>query len=224
MVRYKATKPDVKTGKATPNAVRRDRMAEHAINKMTVAEFVRWEDGSDTRYELLDGTPVAMAPPAVAHGMLSLRLGARIEAALRARPPRIGQSEAGIVKPDRDDTCYIADLAVTCIPPPPGQQLLAEPVLIVEVLSPGTAVYDRQTKVADYRRIPSVEEILLIDSASVFAEVLRRAGEQWITELVQGREATLSLASISLTVTMADLYEEIEIQDAPETPLRLSGA
>jgi Uma2 family endonuclease len=199
-------------------------MAKPASKRMTVAEFLGWEDGTDTRYELLDGTPVAMAPPAVAHGMLSLRLGARIEAALRARPPRIGQSEAGIVKPDRDDTCYIADLAVTCIPPPPGQQLLAEPVLIVEVLSPGTAVYDRQTKVADYRRIPSVEEILLIDSASVFAEVLRRSGEQWITELVQGREATLSLASISLTVTMADLYEEIEIQDAPETRLRLSGA
>jgi len=54
--------------------------------------------------------------------------------------------------------------------------------------------------------------------------VLRRSGEQWITELVQGREATLSLASISLTVTMADLYEEIEIQDAPETRLRLSDA
>jgi Uma2 family endonuclease len=75
-----------------------------------------------------------------------------------------------------------------------------------------------------YRRIPSVEEILLIDSASVFGEVLRRAGEQWITELVQGREATLSLASIGLTLTMADLYQGIEMQDAPETRLRLSGA
>jgi Uma2 family endonuclease len=117
----------------------------------------------------LDGTPVAMTPPAVAHGVLSLRLGARIEAALRARPLCIGQGEAGIARPGCDDTCYIADLAVTCIPPQPGQQLLAEPVLIVESLSPETAVYDRQTKVADYRRIPSVEEILLIDSASVLA-------------------------------------------------------
>jgi Uma2 family endonuclease len=182
-------------------------MAEYAINKMTVAEFLRWEDGPDTRYELLDGAPVAMAPPAVAHGVLSLRLGARIEAALRARPPCIGQSEAVIARSGRDDTCYIADLGVTRVPPQPGQQLLAEPSLIVEILSPGTAVCDRQTKVADYRRIPSVEEILLIDSASVFGEVLRRAGEQWITELVQGREATLSLASIGLTLTMADLYQ-----------------
>jgi len=41
--------------------------------------------------------------------------------------------------------------------------------------------------------------------------MLRQAGEQWVTELVQGREATLSLASISLTVTMSELYEGIEI-------------
>jgi len=203
-------------------------MAELAIQKMTVAEFLRWEDGTDTRYELLGGRVFAMAPPAVSHGMLSLRLGARIEAALRTRPPCIGQSEAGIARADRDDTCYVADLAVTCTPPQRGQQLLSDPVLIVEILSPGTALFDRQVKVADYRRIPSVEEILLIDSASVFAEVLRRAGGQWITELVQGREAALSLASIGLTVTMSELYEGIDIPESAPAPhpgpLPASGA
>jgi Uma2 family endonuclease len=189
-------------------------MAEPAIRKMTVAEFLRWEDGTDTRYELLDGIPVAMVPPAVAHGFLAARLCVRIEASLRSRPPCMVQIEAGITRPDRDDTCYVADLAVTCTPPQPGQQLLADPVLIVEIPSTGTALYDRQTKVADYRRIPSVQKILLIDSASVFAEILRRAGEQWITELVEGRQATLSLASIGLTVTMSELYEGIGFPDA----------
>lgn len=193
-------------------------MAEPATRKMTVAEFLRWEDGTDTRYELLGGTPVAIAPPAIAHGVLALRLGARIEAALRARPGCIGQSEAGIARPDRDDTCYVADLAVTCRPPEPGQQLLADPVLIVEILSPGTAIYDRQTKVADYRRIASVEEILLIDSASVFAEILRRSGEQWITELVQGPGATLTLASIGLAVRMSDLYDGIDVAEIGKAP------
>src|SRR5438093_2370084 len=102
---------------------------------MTLAEFLRWEDGSDTRYELLAGVPVAMAPPAIAHGILALRLGARIDAALRSRPPCFGQSEAAIVRPDRDDTCYVADLAVSCSPPERGQQLLQDPLLIVEILS-----------------------------------------------------------------------------------------
>ena len=188
-------------------------MAEPAIKKMTVAEFLHREDGADTRYELVDGTPVAMAQPAVAHGVLSLRLGARIETALRARAPCIGQSEAGIARSDRDDTCYIADLAVTCTPPQPGQQLLQDPLLIVEILSPGTASYDRQIKVPDYRRIPTAQEILLIDSATVFAEVLRRAGDRWITEIAQGRQATFSLASIDLDVLMSELYDGIAIPD-----------
>jgi len=61
-------------------------MSEVVVKRMTVAEFLRWEDGTDTRYELLAGQPVAMAPPAVAHGILALRLGARIDAALRSRP------------------------------------------------------------------------------------------------------------------------------------------
>jgi Uma2 family endonuclease len=99
-------------------------MSELAVKRMTIAEFLRWEDGTDTRYELLGGRPVPMAPPAVAHGILALRLGARIDAALRSRPPCFGQSEAGIPRPDRNDTCYIADLAVTCTPPERGQQLL----------------------------------------------------------------------------------------------------
>ena len=188
-------------------------MSEAAVKRMTLAEFLRWEDGTDTRYELLGGCPVAMAPPAIAHGILALRLGARIDAALRSRPPCFGQSEAGIARPDRNDTCYIADLAVTCNPPERGQQLLQDPLLIVEILSPGTALYDRQTKVSDYRRIPSVQEILLIDSTSIFAEVLRREGDRWITEIVRGPQAALSLASIVLTATMSELYEGIDLPD-----------
>jgi Uma2 family endonuclease len=188
-------------------------MSEAAVKRMTLAEFLRWEDGTDTRYELLGGCPVAMAPPAIAHGILALRLGARIDGALRSRSPCFGQSEAGIARPDRNDTCYIADLAVTCTPPERGQQLLQDPLLIVEILSPGTALYDRQIKVSDYRRIPSVQEILLIDSTSIFAEVLRREGDRWITEIVRGPQATLSLASIGLTAAVSELYEGIDLPD-----------
>ena len=188
-------------------------MSEAAFKRMTVAEFLRWEDGTDTRYELLGGCPVAMAPPAIAHGILALRLGARIDAALRCRPPCFGQSEAGIARPDRNDTCYIADIAVTCRPPERGQQLLQDPLLIIEILSPGTALYDRQTKVSDYRRIPSVQEILLIDCASIFAEVLRREGDRWMTEILRGPQATLSLASIGLTAAISELYEGIDMPD-----------
>ncbi len=188
-------------------------MAEPAIRGMTVDEFLRWEDGTDTRYELVGGFVVAMAPPMPAHGRLAARLAGSIDAALRTRPPCFVQSEAGIVRSDRNDTCYIADLAVTCEKLRADDRLIKDPVLIVEILSRSTAAFDRQTKVADYRRIPSVQEILLIDSESVFAEILRRDGERWITELVQGPAATLSLNSVPVSILMAELYEGIPLPE-----------
>jgi Uma2 family endonuclease len=186
-------------------------MSEPAIRHMTLGEFLRWEDGTDTRYELIDGFPIAMAPPARAHGVLCVRLGAAIDAGLRSRRPCMAQTEAGIVRPDRDDTFYVADLALTCTPYQRGEQLVKEPILIVEILSPGTERHDRRTKLPAYRAIGSVSEILLIDSESVFAEILRRDGDRWITELVQGRDAILRLASVDLQIAMAELYEGIDI-------------
>src|SRR5437763_17135999 len=101
-------------------------MSEAAVKPMTLAEFLRWEDGTATRYELLGGCPVAMAPPASAQGILALRLGARIDAPPRPRSPCLGQREAGIARAGRNVTCYTAALAVTCTPPQRGSPLLQD--------------------------------------------------------------------------------------------------
>ena len=124
----------------------------------------------------------------------------------------MAQTEAGIVRPDRDDTYYVADLAVTCTPYRRGEQFVKDPILIVEILSPGTERHDRRTKLPVYRSIESVSEILLIDSESIYAEILRREGDHWITELVKGRDATLRLSSVDLQIAMGELYEGIDIE------------
>jgi len=109
-------------------------VAEPAPKRWTVEDFLAWDDGTDRRYELVGGEVIAMAPPAEAHGTivanLTIRIGTKLEAPCRV----VG--EAGIVLPDRDDTYYQADLAVTFTSPEAGRQHVAEPVLIVEVLSP----------------------------------------------------------------------------------------
>ena len=195
-------------------------MSEAVLRGMTVDEFLQWEDGTDTRYELVNGFVFAMAPPAPPHGRLATALGGEIRAALRSRLHCGVYGEAGIVRPDRNDTCYVADLAVTCDPPGPDDRLIRNPVLIVEILSPSTSAFDRQSTVADYRQIASVQEILLIDSQTVFAEILRRDGEHWITEIVQGPAATLALNSVPLAIPMAELYEGIAL---PAPPAGRSG-
>jgi len=79
-------------------------------------------------------------------------------------------------------------------------------------LFPGTERHDRRTKPPAYRDIDTVGEILLIDSESIYAEILRREGDNWITELVSGRDMTLHLSSVDLRIAMAELYEGIDIE------------
>ena len=189
-------------------------MAEVAIKPMTLDEFLRWDDGTETHYELVGGFPVAMAPPAEAHRILAVRLVTRVDAALADRRPCNAQVEAGVVRPDRADTYFEADIAATCEGNEPGRQAIKDPFLIVEILSPSTERHDRRVKLPVYRQISTVQEIVLIASDGLYAELHRRAGGQWITEILRGGEARLSLTSVGVEITIAELYEGVALDDA----------
>ena len=139
--------------------------------------ILNWDDGTDRRYELLDGVPVMMAPALEAHGELAAGLAGKTRA--RVKPPCRVISEAGLPIPDRADTCTFADLALTCAPREPGRRMVVEPVLLVEVPSPSTGQVDRWRKVADYRTLTSVREILVVFSDERRLEVQRRTADGW---------------------------------------------
>jgi len=187
-------------------------MSKLAVRRTTLDEFLRRNDGTDTCYELVAGFPLAMSPPAKADRILAMRLGSRIDAALAKRRPCNAQAEAGVLRPD---AYFVVDIGVTCRPNMRRRQAIEEPILLVEILSPATERHDRRIKLPAYRQIASVEEILLLDSQSCYGEVLRRGGDRWITELVQGPDALLRLASVDLSIPMPELYDGIDLDDAP---------
>jgi hypothetical protein len=113
-----------------------------------------------------------MVPPIEAHGTIVANLARHI--GNRLNPPCRVVVEAGIIPADRTDTWYQADLVVTCAPPERGGRAIAEPRLNVEVFSPSTAAHDRGVKLADYRRLASVEQILMVASEDRHVEVWRR--------------------------------------------------
>jgi Uma2 family endonuclease len=191
-------------------------MAEPAPRRMDLDEFLCWDDGTDTRYELIGGSPVAMAPPAEVHRVLAVRLAARVDAALAARRPCNAQIEAGVIRADRADTFFVADIAATCAPIEVGRQAIKDPFLIVEVLSPSTERHDRRVKLPAYRQIDTVEEILLVAADEYYAELHRRSGAQWITEIVRGPNAVFSLDSVGIAFPFAELYEGIALGDATD--------
>jgi len=191
-------------------------MAEPAIKPMTLDEFFRWDDGTDTHYELIGGFPVAMAPPAEVHRVLAVRLVSRIDAALSNRRPCNAQIEAGVARTDRADSYFEADIAASCVPIEFGRQAIENPFLIIEILSPSTERHDRRVKLPSYRQIGSVQEILFIDSDGIYAELHRRSGAQWITEILRGGEAVLNLLSVPVEFRLGELYEGIALPETEE--------
>ena len=188
-------------------------MAEPAPDtRMTVRDFLTFEgegdgwgkgDGwGDTRYELIDGHPKAMAPPARPRGALVARLAGWLE----ARLPRAcsAVAEAGIILPDRDDVFYVADLAVTCAPPA-DTPWVDDPELIAEVTSPSSAGTD-PGKVLEYLEIPSVREVLLIDSTVRRVRRWTRAGDGRVVIDDYIAEASIPLACVDEPLPLADLY------------------
>jgi Uma2 family endonuclease len=180
-------------------------MAHAAEKRMTVAEFLDWDDGTDIRYELIDGRPLAMAPVAPGHSVIIANATYELRSRLK-RPCYVG-SEAGVERPDRDDTFYEADLVVSCTPVQPQMAAIPDPVVVIEVLSPSTLEHDRGRKAYDYRRIGSVQEIVLLSSEQRHVVIWRRRGAKWEVEDLIG-DVALELEAVGVAIPLAALYAD----------------
>ncbi len=96
---------------------------------------------------------------------------------------------------------------------------LLNPTLIVEVLSPSTAAYDRGKKFALYRALDTLRTYVLIAQDQPHVEVFDRDGDRWVLREVSGLDATLELPSIGARVALRDLYARVEWPENP--PLRV---
>lgn len=185
-------------------------MAIPALKPLTVDEFLDWVNGDDRRYELIDGVPMAMASPKRAHRVLAVNFGRRLSEALDEHPTCTVGVEEAIAVLGSDYDCYVADLAVTCVPHEPDQRLTPEPVVIVEILSPSTENHDRKVKLPDYRAIPSVQAIVLVDQERYYCEVHHRQdGSRWLVDLLREPDARLRLPVIGFDQPLSVLYARV---------------
>lgn len=181
-------------------------MSDPAPRFMTLEAFLEWDDGTDRRYELIDGQPVAMAPPSEVHGTLVASIIGVLSTRLPDRCRVV--AEGGVVPNRRGNSYFQTDVAVSCSPLLPGSRWTAEPVVLVEVLSPATREHDRGTKVPAYRDVASVQDIVLVSSDARRVEHWHRQNGGWhVCDLIG--EADLRLDSIGVTLPLADIYRSI---------------
>ena len=152
---------------------------------MTVAEFLDWPgDGTGRKFQLVDGELRAMSPGSATHGTIQSNLNRLIGNVLIASSAghRI-VTEPGVITLVRSHmNLRVPDLGVTATADAAGQQALPDPIVLIEILSPGNAS-DTWDNVWAYTTIPSVREIVIVHSTRVLAEVLRRGPDgNWLKE------------------------------------------
>ena len=177
---------------------------------MTVDEFLV-SDADDTtgrRWQLIDGEPVLVTPAAEVHCAIQNELGALLRNHILATGSQYRViSRPGIVPRVRSNENFrIPGLGVTCAPLS-GEVMVPEPVLLIEILSPGNEAKTR-TNIWAYTTMPCVREILAVRSTRMEVELLRRAADgNWPASPVIVRPpAVLELTSIGFATAVADLY------------------
>jgi Uma2 family endonuclease len=177
-------------------------------DRMTVAEFVAWDAPGSDRWQLVDGERQAMAPANRTHNAIQGELGRLIGNHLLARgsPCSVVPTPGVIPRVRADSNFRIPDLAVTCSGYQEEEHDLADPVLLVEILSPSKRS-ETWMNVWAYTTVPSVQEILVVHGTRIGAELLRRNEDgSWPAQPVTIDEGEIELASIGFRVPLAALY------------------
>lgn len=180
---------------------------------MNLVEFLAWENAQPERHEFHRGETFAMVGGVARHNRVILNLAGRIGDHLDGTPCQV---LAGSMKVQgADEGILYPDVMVTCGKAEAGdEQIVTDPRLIIEVLSPGTRGYDQRDKFMLYRRLASLREYVLIDPAKRQVEVftLADAGSWLLTD--QTGADVLRLASIDGSLPMASVFKGVEVESA----------
>jgi Uma2 family endonuclease len=95
--------------------------------------------------------------------------------------------------------------------------VIHDPVVIFEVLSPSIARVDRVTRNVEYRATASVQRYVMLEQDSQAATVFAREGERWVGSLLTG-DTVLAMPEIGIEVPLVELYEGLDLTEAVEQP------
>jgi Uncharacterized protein conserved in cyanobacteria len=188
----------------------------------TPDEYLAWEREQPIRHEYIDGEVYAMTGGTLPHNDISVNLTSMLRTTLRGTGCKVRMSDAK-VRISAKGPYFYPDVVVTCDERDRrATELLQYPKLIVEVLSPSTAGFDRGDKFKFYRRIPTLEEYVLIDSEKIGIDCYRKtSGGKWeLTAYPEDAGDILELVSLNFRCPLALVYEEVEF---PESSSQMIG-
>lgn len=184
----------------------------HAVH-YSFREYVAHERASNTRHEYLHGQIYAMAGGSPEHSALIASVATHLSNQVRGGRCRVHMSDLRIRVAATGLATY-PDVAVVCGPwqrDPDDEHTVINPTVLVEVLSPSTAAYDRGEKLEHYKLIPTLRACVLVAPDRRELELWLRDGDgPWTRALVgpgQRAELPAIAASLDVDAVFADAAE-----------------
>jgi Uma2 family endonuclease len=185
--------------------------------RMSEEEYLDFERKSEIKHEALNGYIYAMAGASRRHNLLSVSTTSILYNQLLDKPCEIYPSDMR-VKAEASDKLYTyPDISIVCGEPQLADEkfdILLNPIILIEILSPTTEAYDRGEKFQIYRELKSLREYLLISQASPRIEhYLLQDNGKWELTDARGIDATLELPSIACTLALSDVYRKVSFEE-----------
>lgn len=180
---------------------------------MSAEEFLEWESAQLGKYELIDNRIFLMPGGSRTHEVVIAALVSWFYFALM---DRVGDVYAGMqVKVDALATYTYPDVTVVCQEPRfhRGSQSgpLENPTLLFEVLSPSTEKIDRNQKLDQYLRIPSLRGYFLVSQDKPLIEAYARLGDDWTCSKCSGLESSLVIPALDSEIPLAFIYRKAQL-------------
>ena len=185
---------------------------QSAINIFTVEEYLELEQTSEIRHEYLGGQVFAMSGGSKEHNLIAGNIYSRFRSHLRGGSCSVFMADMKVniqLTSQNKNIYYYPDVVVSCDSDDKDRFSLNYPCLIIEVLSPSTEMTDKREKLVNYRDLESLQEYVLVSQDEIKVEVYRRDNQgNWLMKTL-GKEDELYFNSIDLTLTMAEIYEDV---------------
>lgn len=176
---------------------------------LSAADFLAWDATQTLRHEFVGGEVFAMAGAGEAHVTVAGNLYVALRQHLAGTPCRTFITDMKL-QVAAADAFFYPDVMVCCSAADAADLLVKrDPVLLVEVLSPATAAYDRGDKFAAYRKLPGLREYLLVDTDSRRCDLFRKRDDGlWVLLPFEPGQA-LRLESVALDLPAELLWAEV---------------
>lgn len=188
-------------------------MGEAAAERMTPEAFLVWSKGREGRWELVHGIPVGMAGAGRTHDRIVVNTLGQIYRQLEGKTCQGFTADTFVRIPNGN--FRMPDTGVDCGTGDADDRFASDPRLVVEVLSPSTKDFDMYGKLDEYKRVPSLRYIVLLDSDFPQATVWERRAGEWSHALVRGLDAEIKLPELEIVLPMAKLYAQVAFPARP---------